>query len=200
MSYFKPSAPINIEIEIKQSRFICYIQPVSGRDEADAFVQSIKQMHPKANHNCWSYIAGSPENSHQWNFSDDGEPKGTAGQPMLNILRHSGLGQVCAVVTRYFGGIKLGTGGLVRAYGRSVQEGLEQVCTEEVIATSDIELLLPYNLTGDIEYLIKQYQIEVNKRNFGDQLQIKGAIKLDQIDPFIQALTPFQHQIEMVID
>ncbi|WP_432473923.1 YigZ family protein [Amphritea sp. HPY] len=200
MTYLRPSAPASAELEIKHSRFICYISPVSGRAEADEFVRSIKRLHPKANHNCWSYIAGMPDDPHQWNSSDDGEPKGTAGQPMLNILRHSELGEICAVVTRYFGGVKLGTGGLVRAYGQSVQEALKVLEKETVIPTSALQLTTPYNLTGDIEHLISSFNVSVTERSFGEQLLIQGQIEQDKIDGFIASLTPFQHQITLKID
>lgn len=200
VAYLRPAMPVHAELEIKHSRFICYISPVSGRAEADKFVRTIKQLHPKANHNCWSYIAGRPDDPHQWNSSDDGEPKGTAGQPMLNVLQHNDIGEICAVVTRYFGGVKLGTGGIARAYSQSVQEALRLLQTETVIPTSTIRFTLPYNLTGDIEHLISRFNVRISERKFGDQLQIEGEIEQDKIEPFRTSLTPFQHQVTLKID
>lgn len=196
-SYLRPGAPVSSEIIIKHSRFICYISPAASRAEAEAFIDSIRTLHPKANHNCWSYIAGRPEDPQGWNCSDDGEPKGTAGQPMLNILRHSGLGEICAVVTRYFGGVKLGTGGLVRAYGQSLNESLQLVSTEEIVPKLDITLRAGYELTGDLEQLISRFNVQVEAREFAEQLIIQGRIELQQLDDLKLALQPIQHKVEL---
>ncbi|MBN3561548.1 YigZ family protein [Aliamphritea spongicola] len=199
-TYLRPSAAVSSEIIIKHSRFICYIAPVTGRAEAEAFIDSIRRQHPKANHNCWSYVAGYPEDPQQWNCSDDGEPKGTAGQPMLNILRHSGMGQICAVVTRYFGGVKLGTGGLVRAYGQSLNESIRLLETEEVVPQSAISLSAGYDLTGDLEQLIARFSIQVEERLFEEQLVIHGRIEAQQLDDLKQALQPIQHKVTLTAD
>ena len=199
-TYLRPSAAVSSEIIIKHSRFICYIAPVTGRAEAEAFIDSIRRQHPKANHNCWSYVAGYPEDPLQWNCSDDGEPKGTAGQPMLNILRHSGMGQICAVVTRYFGGVKLGTGGLVRAYGQSLNESIRLLETEEVVPQSAISLSAGYDLTGDLEQLIARFSIQVEERLFEEQLIIHGRIEAQQLDDLKLALQPIQHKVTLTAD
>lgn len=196
-SYLRPASPAEAELEINRSRFICYLQPVNGREEADRFIQSIRDRHPKANHNCWSYIAGAPNDAHQWNFSDDGEPKGTAGQPMLNILRHSDLGQICAVVTRYFGGIKLGTGGLVRAYGQSVQAALEVLETETVVPVTRIILSAPYEQTGVLEQLINQCSLSRCERIYESLLQIHAEIETHRLQQLRDAMEPWQHLISL---
>lgn len=197
--YTRPARPAIAELEINRSRFICYLQPVAGRQEAERFIQSLREQHPKANHHCWCYIADTPDNAHQWNFSDDGEPKGTAGQPMLNILRHSGLGQICAVVVRYFGGIKLGTGGLVRAYGQSVQAGLEVLETESVVPTSAITLSAPYEQTGVLEQLISQCGLSQCERVYAEQLILHARIESHQLSALQQALEPWQHLVRLKI-
>lgn len=104
------------EETIHRSRFIVTMARVSSPEEAKAFIDSIRAEHDQATHNCWAYVAGEPGSTAQIGASDDGEPKGTAGRPMLTVLLHCGVGEIAAVVTRYFGGILLGTGGLVRAY------------------------------------------------------------------------------------
>ncbi|MFC6673604.1 YigZ family protein [Marinobacterium aestuariivivens] len=139
----RPASARSVEIEIKNSRFICHVAPTAGIEAAQAFVGRIRREHPDANHNCWCYVAGDPQDYNQWNCSDDGEPRGTAGKPMLNVLTHSGLGEICVVVTRYFGGIKLGAGGLVRAYSQAVQTGLDHLPTEAVIETFAVSLSAP---------------------------------------------------------
>ena len=199
MDYMRPATHHSTELEIRKSRFICDIQPVSDREEALRFIESVRACHPKANHHCWGYIAGAPNDPHQWNCSDDGEPKGTAGQPMLNVLRHSHLGNICAVVTRYFGGIKLGTGGLARAYSQSVQEALQTVSTKAVVATITIRLTAPYNLTGELEQLISQFNLSDCERNFATGLEVTAQLEENRLTEFQQALTPFQHLITLSI-
>ena len=199
MNYKRPASPHHIEIEINRSRFICYIQPVSNRAEADSFISTVRLRHPKANHNCWSYIAGKPDDVHQWNSSDDGEPKGTAGQPMLNVLCHNNVGNICAVVTRYFGGIKLGTGGLARAYSQAVQEALKELPTDLVVPTLDIELRAPYDLTGDIEQLMIKFKLSQCERSFDSQLYIRAKLASSLEAEFRQALTAYQHRVDLKI-
>ncbi|RTE67632.1 YigZ family protein [Amphritea opalescens] len=199
MDYRRPAAPQRSEIEVRKSRFICDIQPVTDRDSASQFIASVRAREPKANHHCWSYIAGAPNDAHQWNASDDGEPKGTAGQPMLNVLCHSHMGNICAVVTRYFGGIKLGTGGIARAYSQAVQEALQTLPTETVTPTQQIVLVAPYELTGDLEQLISQFKLSDCERCFSTGIQITAQLPANRLADFKQALTPFQHLISLSV-
>ena len=130
-SYLVPNlAPDEIHREedvVRRSRFIVSMARVSSTEEAKAFIERIRAEHPTATHNCWAFNAGAPEDTAQVGASDDGEPQGTAGRPMLTVLLHSGVGEIAAVVTRYFGGTLLGTGGLVRAYQGSVKQGLDSL-------------------------------------------------------------------------
>ena len=130
-AYLVPNlAPDEIHREedvVRRSRFIVSIARVSSTEEAKAFIERIRAEHPTATHNCWAFNAGAPEDTAQGGASDDGEPQGTAGRPMLTVLLHSGVGEIAAVVTRYFGGTLLGTGGLVRAYQGSVKQGLDSL-------------------------------------------------------------------------
>ena len=130
-AYLVPNlAPDEIHREedvVRRSRFIVSIARVSSTEEAKAFIERIRVEHPTATHNCWAFNAGAPEDTAQVGASDDGEPQGTAGRPMLTVLLHSGVGEIAAVVTRYFGGTLLGTGGLVRAYQGSVKQGLDSL-------------------------------------------------------------------------
>ena len=130
-AYLVPNlAPDEIHREedvVRRSRFIVSMARVSSTEEAKAFIERIRAEHPTATHNCWAFNAGAPEYTAQVGASDDGEPQGTAGRPMLTVLLHSGVGEIAAVVTRYFGGTLLGTGGLVRAYQCSVKQGLDSL-------------------------------------------------------------------------
>ncbi|MEO2268834.1 YigZ family protein [Pseudoalteromonas pernae] len=185
--YAYPAQTLSHEEEIKKSTFIVHIAHTPDIDSAKAFIARINQQYPDARHNCWAYVAGAPGGSHVYGFSDDGEPNGTAGKPMLNVLQGSGLGEVCAVTTRYFGGIKLGTGGLVRAYGGTLNNALAllQTCIKvpsvELIGDSD------YALQGQIEQCLNSnYQVlNINKEYGGhigwsieiDERQAQQAIK-----------------------
>ena len=130
-AYLVPNlAPDEIHREedvVRRSRFIVSMARVSSTEEAKAFIERIRAEHPTATHNCWAFNAGAPEDTAQVGASDDGEPQGTAGRPMLTVLLHSGVGEIAAVVTRYFGGTLLGTGGLVRAYQGAVKQGLDSL-------------------------------------------------------------------------
>lgn len=122
---------ISFQEEIKKSRFITYLAHVQGKQQALDYLQSIRVLHKEARHHCWAYIAGSPKDSMKMGCSDDGEPKGTAGKPMLSVLQGTNVGEIMAVVVRYSGGIKLGTGGLVRAYAGGIQQLLPTIQTVE---------------------------------------------------------------------
>lgn len=154
--YVIPAAPAVCEEEIKKSRFITYLAHTPSVEQAKAFIQQIKETHHDARHNCWAFVAGRPEDSMQWGFSDDGEPSGTAGKPILAQLTGSGIGEITAVVTRYSGGIKLGTGGLVKAYGGGVQQALTVLQTKEKIITSELALCCEYNQVSLVETLLAE--------------------------------------------
>jgi len=179
MSEYKyPAATVFYSEEIKKSTFIVHIGHTPDLDAAKAFVRDIEQKYSDARHNCWAHVAGNPGGSHVYGFSDDGEPNGTAGKPMLNVLVGSGLGEVTAVVTRYFGGIKLGTGGLVRAYGGSLNNALEQLTT--IVKVPSVELIgySDYSSQGAIEQLLKtQYQVLNIEKQF--TANIEWAITID---------------------
>ncbi len=155
--YQVPKTMVVFEEEIKKSVFITYLARTSSIDEAKAFVAKIKLKHSDARHNCWAFVAGRPEDSMKWGFSDDGEPSGTAGKPILAQLSGSGIGEITAVVTRYSGGIKLGTGGLVKAYGGGVQQALQLIETVEKRITAKIILGCDYNLVSLIDSLLQQF-------------------------------------------
>jgi len=158
--YNYPAAPVFYQEEIKKSTFIVHIAHTPDLASAKAFIREIENKYSDARHNCWAHVAGNPGGSHVYGFSDDGEPNGTAGKPMLNVLIGSGLGEVTAVVTRYFGGIKLGTGGLVRAYGGSLNNALAQLTTTVKVPSVELIGYSDYSAQGAIEQLLKtQFQV-----------------------------------------
>ncbi|MCP3700084.1 MAG: YigZ family protein [Aliivibrio sp.] len=168
--YQVPKAMAVFEEEIKKSVFITYLARTSSIDEAKAFVAEIKTKHSDARHNCWGFIAGRPEDSMKWGFSDDGEPSGTAGKPILAQLSGSGIGEITAVVTRYSGGIKLGTGGLVKAYGGGVQQALKLIETEEKRITEVLVLDCDYNLVSLVETLLLQFEGQQIMADYSDKV------------------------------
>jgi uncharacterized YigZ family protein len=140
---FSLAAPAHHELVIKKSRFIACIEPVNGREQAQARVAQLKAEHPDAAHVCWALLAGG-----QSAANDDGEPGGTAGRPMLEVLRHQELEGVMASVVRYFGGVKLGAGGLVRAYTEAVAQAVLAAEKIPLVKQAQLACSVPYALEG----------------------------------------------------
>ena len=174
--YLSPTHTQRFDLEIKNSQFITHVCRTNGRDAAKAFIEEMRQRYPDANHHCWAFIAGVPNNAHLWDQSDDGEPKGTAGKPMLNVLQHSDFGETTVVVTRFFGGVKLGVGGLVRAYSQAVQEALSQAEYENVYPRCPVQLKIAYPLLGKVEYWLEQSDIEITNKTYSDSIVIDLAV------------------------
>ncbi|WP_076926034.1 YigZ family protein [Pseudoalteromonas sp. EB27] len=179
MSEYKyPAADVFHQEEIKKSTFIVHIAHTPDLNSAKAFIKSIEEKYSDARHNCWAHVAGNPGGSHVYGFSDDGEPNGTAGKPMLNVLVGSGFGEITAVVTRYFGGIKLGTGGLVRAYGGSLNNALVKLQTVLKVPSVEITGSSEYSMQGAIEQLLKtKYQVLNTDKQF--TANIEWVITID---------------------
>lgn len=170
--YPYPTSSVTYQEEIKKSTFIVHLAHTPNLDSAKAFIKQIQQQYPDARHNCWAHVAGEPGGSHVLGFSDDGEPNGTAGKPMLNVLMGSGIGEITAVITRYFGGIKLGTGGLVRAYGGSLNNALAELSLAIRVPMVVLEGESSYALQGIIEQALnKSYQVSQLDKAFSDTIQ-----------------------------
>ncbi|MGQ3905852.1 IMPACT family protein [Mixta calida] len=188
--YDIPAEPLSISEEtIKKSRFITMLAHTEGVEAARAFVQQVKAEHPTARHHCWAYVAGRPDDSQQLGFSDDGEPSGTAGKPMLAQLMGSQVGEITAVVVRYYGGIMLGTGGLVKAYGGGVQQALRQLARKQKIPMRRFQLRCDYAQLSDIERLVQRFEGELLKTDFLDVVSITLALPWAQVAGFTQNLT-----------
>ena len=157
-------------------------------EAAKAFVEQIKTKHSDARHNCWGFVAGRPEDSMKWGFSDDGEPSGTAGKPILAQLSGSGVGEITAVVTRYSGGIKLGTGGLVKAYGGGVQQALKLLQTIEKKITTKLRLELDYGFMPIAQSLMPQFGVVEVDAEYSDQVVLVVEIELREVSAFTQAI------------
>ncbi|WP_443825924.1 YigZ family protein, partial [Desulfovibrio sp.] len=155
------AAPFQTEIIIRRSRFLTHCAHTPGMEAARAFVEQIRTKHADATHNCWAFVAGAPGHSGQVGFSDDGEPHGTAGRPMLQVLLHCGVGEITMVVTRWFGGVKLGTGGLVRAYQDSVRENLATLPLAEKVPTVELDVQLDYAHLDRLHRLLPTFEARV---------------------------------------
>ncbi|OEF24345.1 YigZ family protein [Vibrio rumoiensis] len=186
--YLIPLNDTIFEEEIKKSVFITHLAHTPTMDSAKAFVEKIKSKHSSARHNCWAFVAGRAEDSLLWGFSDDGEPSGTAGKPILAQLAGSGVGEMTAVVTRYSGGIKLGTGGLVKAYGGGVQQALKQLQTIEKKITAQLNLRLDYSLMPLAQSIMVQYQAQQLDAEFSSQVNLSIEIDKRDVEVFIQTL------------
>ncbi|ENM5895053.1 YigZ family protein [Vibrio mimicus] len=186
--YLIPAESTQFEEEIKKSLFITYLAHTPGIDSAKAFVEEIKRLHADARHNCWAFVAGRPQDSILWGFSDDGEPSGTAGKPILAQLTGSGVGEITAVVTRYYGGVLLGTGGLVKAYGGGVQQALKRLQTIEKKITTSVHLALDYAMIPLLHSLMAQFSATEMEAHYNEQVQLVVELEALQCDAFIQAV------------
>lgn len=171
--YLVPASTVTVETEAKKSKFIATLTGVASREAATFFFKQVGNDHTNANHNCTAFIVGNPNSAADLGCSDDGEPAGTAGKPMLNVLQHNNIGNVAVVVTRYFGGIKLGTGGLVRAYSGAVKSVLEVVVVEEYFKTKTIELSFHYQFETIIRNLINEITATLVEANYSTQVTLK---------------------------
>lgn len=164
--------------EIQRSRFITHITRATTRVEALAFVESIRKEHPRATHNCWAYVAGAPGSDRDVGMSDDGEPHGTAGAPMLQVLLHCEVGEIVAVVTRYFGGIKLGTGGLVRAYSGCLSSALEKLPLARFEPSIELQLHCPYPAEALLRRLLEQRLCRILENDYSETVSLRVHVPL----------------------
>lgn len=162
-----PAAEHRAEQIIQRSRFVASVGEAASVEDAVRFVRRIAAQFPDATHNCWAYAVGRPGDTDRVGVSDDGEPHGTAGRPMLTVLLHSGLGDVAAVITRYFGGTKLGTGGLVRAYSSTLQLALDGMPRGERVELADAVAVFAYPHLSQIRMLLPDFEAEETAQAFG---------------------------------
>lgn len=179
--YPVPGGRHRVEQVIDRSRFLCTVERVRTVAEAQAFIRAMQAEFPDATHNCWAYVVGAPGSTDRIGLSDDGEPHGTAGRPMLTVLLHSGLGEIAAVVTRYYGGTKLGTGGLVKAYGGAVQEALELLPTTERVETATVAFAVPYGTVGALQQLLPAVEGEILDQGYGAEVEYRVRLPLLQL-------------------
>ena len=175
------------EIEIKKSRFICHLYRIKSEDEAKELLNQIKKEHWKATHNCHAYVLG--DSNELQRSSDDGEPSGTAGLPMLEILKKRNIINTLAIVTRYFGGTELGKGGLIRAYGGSVNDALDAVGIVEGKLQQEVFVTLDYNQHSKFDYFIENSTYSIKETAFTDKVVVTCMVDELDIDVFYNEVT-----------
>ncbi|MEK4083195.1 YigZ family protein [Psychrobacillus sp. FSL K6-1415] len=187
------------EIIIQKSRFITYVNRAETEEQAQEFINNIKEKHKSANHNCSAYIIGEHDNIQKAN--DDGEPSGTAGVPMLEVLKKQGLQDTVVVVTRYFGGIKLGGGGLIRAYGKATTEGIDVAKVVERKLHHLMKVSIDYTWLGKVENEVRNSAYPLKEIIYADQVEVLVFTKADEETDFINwmaEITNGQAKIEIV--
>lgn len=185
--YLIPAKQTRVEIIVVNSRFIATAAPVFSVDAAKAFVARMRAEFADASHNVPAYVVGHG-NSVIAHCNDDGEPSGTAGRPALAVLQGSGLGDVAVVVTRYFGGTKLGTGGLVRAYSEAVREVLRALPLAERVPTHTVMIAVPYSLFERVRLLVAAHHGEILDEDFAGDVTVTARFAAERLAAFQSAL------------
>jgi uncharacterized YigZ family protein len=174
---------------IDRSRFLATVAPAPTVADAQAVLRAVREEFPDATHHCWAYVVGPPGSTGQVGMSDDGEPHGTAGRPMLTVLLHGGVGDVVVVVTRYYGGTKLGTGGLVKAYGGAVQEALATLPRRDRVEAVTLTVRVGYAAIGAVQPLWTLHEAVVREEAFAAEATYLLAVPRDRVDALVRAVT-----------
>lgn len=195
MPYKTIRAEATDSITIEKSEFIAKIAPVATAEEAAAFIDSVKAEHRRARHNCYAYTL---RQGFETRFSDDGEPQGTAGPPILDVIQKNGLTDVCIVVTRYFGGILLGKGGLTRAYSSAAAKAVACAPLKIMCEARELKVTLDYSFYDRITRLLPEYEIKTLDQDFADKIVLTLLCKEEFCEPFLQKLCDISNaQIEV---
>ncbi len=181
MAFLEPINTVVEETDIKKSRFIAYAKKVVSREQAMEYVSELKVAYPDARHVCWGYVIGDPNNSTNSGCNDDGEPSGTAGKPILSQINYSNIGNVVVVVVRYFGGIRLGAGGLVRAYREAAQKALKALTTEEYTPRIILSLDCPFEEEALIRRMIIPLQGEITDAIYRTHVELLVSLPMHSL-------------------
>ena len=179
--YLVPGARHRAEQTIDRSRFICTVERVSSAADAQDFLREMNAEFADATHNCWAYLIGAPGSTDRIGMSDAGEPHGTAGRPMLTVLQHSGVGDVAAIVTRYYGGTNLGTGGLVKAYGGAVQLALATMPRVERIDYTELTVAVGYESISAVQQLLPRFESSSLGEEYGERATFRLRVPVANV-------------------
>jgi uncharacterized YigZ family protein len=193
-----PAQRHRAEEEILRSRFITTVAYTPTLEAARAFIGEVSAEFEDANHNCWAYVVGPPSSTGQIGMSDDGEPHGTAGRPMLTVLLHSGIGDICTVVTRYFGGTLLGKGGLVKAYSGGVQLALSTLPTTERVPKSRLEIITDYSAITPFKRMLPEFEAEVLNEEYAVDATYRIQLPTEHVEAFSEAVTTLTNGLAII--
>lgn len=185
--FLTPRAASHVEIKEQGSRFIGHLGPAGSEVEAMAFLENLRRRYHDATHHCWAYRLGWAE-SLRSRFSDDGEPSHTAGTPILGALEDRGVSDACLVVVRYFGGVKLGTGGLARTYRAAARGALDEGDLRLEVLCEETEVVLPYGAQGSLRHACAQMGVELSEEGYGDKLTLSARVPMAVREPFLSTL------------
>lgn len=188
MTYQTLQKAVTARLEIKKSAFIAYAYPVTSREQAMFHVEQLREKHPDARHYCWAYIIGDPNNTTSAGFDDDGEPNGTAGRPILNVLQHKAIGNIIIVVVRYFGGIKLGAGGLTRAYAGSAQAAVDEMILHPYVPMTQVQILAEFATEAQCRYVVESLHGSIDDVAYNKQVTLTVTIAEADIETLKERL------------
>ena len=188
MSYQTLKRAVTARLEIKKSEFIAYAYPVTSREDAMFHVEQLRVQYADARHHCWAYIIGDPHNTTSAGFDDDGEPNGTAGKPILNVLQHKSIGNVIIIVVRYFGGIKLGAGGLTRAYAGSAQAAVDMMTLLEHVPMIQVQILAEFATEAQCRYVVDSLNGRIDDVAYSKQVLLTATLAEANIDSLKERL------------
>ena len=176
------------ELSERRSRFLTTLANAPDAEAARAFIDRVRAELPDATHHCWAFVAGRPGSTRSVGMSDAGEPPGTAGRPMLTVLLHSGVGEVVAVCSRWYGGVKLGTGGLARAYAESVKLALASLPTEEHVRRVSVEVVVAYPAVDGLQRVLDELDAVTEEEGYGAEVRYRVALPESRLVDLEQAV------------
>jgi len=188
MTYQTLAQPVTARLEIKKSDFITYAYPVTSRDQAMFHVEQLREKYADARHHCWAYIIGDPNNTTSAGFDDDGEPNGTAGRPILNVLQHKNIGNVIVIVVRYFGGIKLGAGGLTRAYAGSAQAAVDEMQLTPYVPMTQVQIAADFANESQVRYVVEDMGGSIGEVTYSKAVTLTISLPAADIDTLKERL------------
>ncbi|WP_319559485.1 YigZ family protein [Marispirochaeta sp.] len=185
---FVPTRSRTAELEVKKSTFLSAAHPVSSEDEAKEIIRHTREEHPKSTHVVWAFVLGD-ENTRHLGMSDDGEPKGTAGKPALSTLQYSELTNILVTIVRYFGGTKLGTGGLVKAYTDAVKAVIDDMPRKRLVDETVLELKFGYHYYEGVKKVLAENKACIDSEDFGTAINLKLSVETERTGELRQALS-----------
>ncbi|WP_367104849.1 YigZ family protein [uncultured Psychrobacter sp.] len=188
MSYQTLQKAVTARLEIKKSEFITYAYPVNTREQAMFHVEQLRSKYPDARHWCWAYIIGDPDNTTSAGFDDNGEPSGTAGRPILNVLQHKSIGNIIIIVVRYFGGIKLGAGGLTRAYAGSAQAAVDKMTLQPYVPMTQVQILADFATEAQCRYVVEGLNGHIDDVTYSKQVTLTVTLAEADIEALKEGL------------